>query len=93
MTPCTQRSIDIRTDTHPIRSLDCAETLDRIAACTSSELYLYAGIPGQEQIVYLGRAALDDGCDALAIIDDRRVLVTSRAGAPRLVVFSAKDAT
>lgn len=77
---CMARSLHIRTGTHPIVELDHRYAVHRLAACTPSELYLYAGDPRGEAIVLAGRTALLAPCENLVIVDETTVIVGDGLG-------------
>lgn len=88
---CREHTVHIRTKSHPILHLDHRDAVDRIAACTPTELYLYEGHPLEEAVVFLGRAPLSAPCSTLAIVDQTRVLVTHDEAPPVLVRFEGGD--
>jgi hypothetical protein len=85
---CAPLSFHIRTETYPIRAIDHADDLDRIAVCTPTEVYVYEGEPGAEDTVFLGRAPVDLECDTIAVVDAVTVLVVSSTAGARLVRFT-----
>lgn len=87
---CETGVVRVRTDSHPIETIDIRSDVRRIALCTPSELYFYEGTPPSENIILLGRADRVGGCRALAVVDDRRVLVVTAVGA-ELIEFIEED--
>jgi hypothetical protein len=88
---CEDRSVHVRTETHPIAAIDHHHGLARIAVCTPSELYLYEGEPGEDEVIFLGRADLSAACERLAIVDDRSVWIAAVDTPARIVRFSAES--
>jgi hypothetical protein len=87
---CDTGMVRVRTDSHPIETIDVRSDVRRIALCTPSELYFYEGRPPDEDIVFLGRTERVGGCRAIAVVDDRRVLVVTAAGS-ELVEFIEEE--
>ena len=86
---CEARSLHIRTESYPILGLDHRDAVDRVAACTASELYLYQGDPRDEAIVFAGRAWLEAPCQSLAVLDERTVVVSD--GVDRTLAYRFMD--
>ena len=73
---CKTDRVDLSTGLSKIRAASYDPKYDRIAVCAGDSLFLYAGAPGDEDIVHLGHGSLEDPCDELWIADESTLLLS-----------------
>lgn len=84
---CRGDDVDLRVGRGDVLAATHDPWSDRIAVCTGTSLLLYAGAPGDEDILYLGEGALEGPCNAIWIASARTVLVGFEDGSYAVARF------
>jgi hypothetical protein len=77
---CKSDYVRLAADRSAVRAACYDPRFERIALCTEHALYLYAGAPGDEDIVCLGHAELEDPCDQVWIASESTLLLSLDEG-------------